>query len=321
MTAELLAIAPGSRVLFIASTGGHLTQLVRIAKKIATPLSTTWVTFDSAQSRSLLADYPDVRFIPYVAPRDIKGAARAIRFLTRLGRTGNYDVALSTGAGVALSLPALRLTGLRCVYVESVSRVSGPSLTGRILARVPGLERRTQHVGWSNSRWPFEFTLLDDYEIGSSADATTVMDRPLSLFVTLGTIQPYRFDAMLNAVTRLLAPGDEVVWQVGCTNGVTLDGQVFEGMDREKLHAFATKADVVISHAGVGTALDLLDLGIRPVLLARRSSAGEHVDDHQQQIADVMSTRNLATVRTPEALTRADLLAAGSQSVGLRSLS
>ena len=319
MTAELLDIAPGSRVLFIASTGGHLTQLVRIAQKIAAPRSSTWVTFDSAQSRSLLADYPDVRFIPYVAPRDAKATARATRFITRVARTGAYDVALSTGAGVALSLPALRLTGLRCIYIESVSRVSGPSLTGRILARLPGLERRTQHVEWSSRRWPFEFTLLDDYVIGAPTDSPPAADRPLSLFVTLGTIRPYRFDALLDAVTRLLAPGDEVVWQVGCTTGITLAGQVFEGMERETLHGFAARADVVISHAGVGTTLDLLDLGIRPVLLARRASAGEHVDDHQQQIADVMSSRNLATVRTPEALTRADLLAARAQSVGLRS--
>ena len=321
MTAELLDIAPGSRVLFIASTGGHLTQLVRIAEKIATPRSTTWVTFDSAQSRSLLADYPDVRFIPYVAPRDVRGAARATRFIHRVARTGDYDVAISTGAGVALSLPALRLTGLRCIYVESVSRVSGPSMTGRILARLPGMERRTQHVGWQSSRWPFEFTLLDDYELGSSPNLTLLTDRPLSLFITLGTIRPYRFDAMLNAVTRLLGPGDEVVWQVGCTTGVTLDGPVFDGMDRETMHGFATRADVVISHAGVGTALDLLDLGIRPVLMARRSSSGEHVDDHQQQIADVMSARNLAVVRTPEALTRADLLGAAAQTVDLRARS
>lgn len=309
----LLGIAPGSRLLLVASTGGHLTQLAKIAARVEASVDSTWVTFDSPQSRSLLARYSDVHFVRYVAPRDVRGILRTIRTVVAIARRGQYAAAMSTGAGVALALAFLPRR-MRRIYVESVSRVEGPSATGRLLERAPGIERRTQHVGWASARWPFEFTLLDDYEVVPTQrhDDPT---RPLSILVTLGTIKPYRFDAALEAVSRLLVPGDRVVWQVGCTTGLTLPGQVAETLDRVEFQGLAAQCDVVVSHAGVGTAVDLLDMGISPVLVPRRADRGEHVDDHQAQIGSTLGEKGLATVRHPEELTRADLLAAAGRMV------
>ncbi|MGZ6827872.1 MAG: glycosyltransferase, partial [Mycobacteriales bacterium] len=163
----LLGIEPGSRLLLVASTGGHLTQLAQIAAKVEASLDSTWVTFESSQSHSLLSRYRDVRFAPYVPPRDHRGVLAVARNVARIGRAdgaARYDAAVSTGAGIALCLPMLAGAVPRRVYVESVSRVDGPSRTGRVLERVPGIERRTQHPGWASSRWPYEFTLLDDYQ-------------------------------------------------------------------------------------------------------------------------------------------------------------
>ena len=312
---HLLGIAPGSRLLLVASTGGHLAQLVKIAALLGASRTSTWVTFDSPQSRSLLKEYPDVRYVPYVAPRDLPGVLRTRAQVGRITRAGDYAAAISTGAGVALALTAVRRPTRR-IYVESVSRVAGPSLTGRLLAYAPGIERRTQHAHWASRKWPFELTLLDDYEVRTRS--ATSEPRPLSLLVTLGTIRPYRFDALVDSVAALLRPGDEVTWQLGATTRDDLPGTVVENLSREDLTTIAAASDVVISHAGVGTALDLLDLGVRPVLVPRRAAATEHVDDHQAQIAAMLGDRDLATVRHPEELTRADLLHAASKAVGSR---
>ena len=51
----------------------------------------------------------------------------------------------------------------------------------------------------------------------------------------------------------------------------------------------ARDADVVVTHAGVGTLLELLGMGIYPVLAVRRAHRGEHVDDHQIEIADLVN--------------------------------
>lgn len=310
---NLLDIPPGSKLLFVASTGGHLTQLARLAAQLEASLDSTWITFESHQSHSLLAQYSDVRFLPYVAPRDYRGVLRTVRKVAKIGRAGDYYAAISTGAGVALALPFLSRRRTRRIYVESVSRVDGPSRSGKILARVPLMERRTQHPGWASKRWPYEFTLLDDYQVVPRPRLPE--SRPLSMLVTLGTIKPFRFDAMLDAVNTLLQPGDRVVWQVGCTDRTDLPGVVMEHCSREELHGVAAQCDVVLSHAGVGTALDLLDLGIHPVLVPRRAAHGEHVDDHQAEIGELLAGKGLATVRTADRLTREDLLASAGKLV------
>ncbi|MDP9165190.1 MAG: glycosyl transferase, partial [Actinomycetota bacterium] len=271
-TPRLLGLPPSPRLLLIASTGGHLAQLFRIAALVGASRDSRWVTFDSPQSRCLLAEYPNVTYLPYVAPRDLRGIVRVTAACRKLARQATFDAAISTGAGVALALPALRAGGLRAIYVESVSRLDGPSMTGRILGRIPSIERRTQHRGWSSQTWPYEFTLLDQFR--SERRAADESERPLKVLVTLGTIRPYRFDNALEAIKSQLRPGDEVTWQVGATDGVELPGRVVESMPRAEFTELASQADVVVTHAGVGTILELFDLGIHPVVLPRRSSMG-----------------------------------------------
>jgi UDP-N-acetylglucosamine--N-acetylmuramyl-(pentapeptide) pyrophosphoryl-undecaprenol N-acetylglucosamine transferase len=71
----------------------------------------------------------------------------------------------------------------------------------------------------------------------------------------------------------------------------------------------------VIAHAGCGSALSALDAGKKPVLVARRESHGENVDDHQELLADELAARDLAVVRTVEELDDGDLRLAARASV------
>ena len=64
---------------------------------------------------------------------------------------------------------------------------------------------------------------------------------------------------------------------------------------------------MVVTHAGVGTVMQLLEWGVHPVVLVRSAGRGEHVDDHQSQIAAVLSEHGLATVADPRDLVAADL--------------
>ncbi|WP_442903706.1 glycosyltransferase [Gordonia sp. Z-3] len=61
----------------------------------------------------------------------------------------------------------------------------------------------------------------------------------------------------------------------------------------QEFDRLAKTADVVVSHSGVGSVLRLLDLGVSPVLVPRRTGRGEHVDDHQEQISRVVSSAGL----------------------------
>ena len=59
---------------------------------------------------------------------------------------------------------------------------------------------------------------------------------------------------------------------------------------------------MVISHAGVGAAVTAIEAGKCPVLVPRLSRHGEHIDDHQTQIADELTRRGLAIRADPERL-------------------
>lgn len=72
------------------------------------------------------------------------------------------------------------------------------------------------------------------------------------------------------------------------------------------------QADVLVCHAGSGTILDAHACGHVPVLIPRRQHLGEHVDDHQLDVATAMGDAGRALVATaeslPEAIARAQAL-------------
>lgn len=293
------------KILFVASTGGHLTQLLRLSEPMSPSADSVWVTFRSPQSESMLAGRR-VAFVPYVRSRDLVGVIRASRSVRKLLASETFDRVVSTGAALAVAaLPQARWRGIPTLYIESVSRVDGPSLTGRIISAMRVASLRTQHASWAGRRWKQHPSVFRSYD----AIGKATVERP-SILVSLGTIEGYRFDALIDAVLATGLADERTVWQVGDTWRTDLPGRVVRQLEARELHEIATKADVVVSHAGVGTALELLELGIYPVLVPRRSARAEHVDDHQAQIAGLIDRMGVGRVVEAPALVAHDLVAA-----------
>lgn len=282
----------GRKVLLVANTGGHLHQLTKLVHQLGVSPDSEWVTFDTPQSRSLL-DGQTVHYVPYVAPRDWRNILRAWWQTRRLRR--DFEGAVSTGAGLALAvLPAMLLKNRRVVFIESISRVHGPSLSGRILARLPRIGLYAQH-GWASDPWKLGPSALSSYQADEPAQDAE-LPQPRTIFVTLGTIKPYRFDRMVDLVKGYVEshPGTQVRWQLGVTDRDDLPGEVFTEMRSAQFKESIEWADLVVAHAGVGISMNILDAGKIPVLLAREVERGEHVDAHQRQIFDYLVERGLA---------------------------
>lgn len=295
----LLTWTQRRRFLLVASTGGHLAQLHMIADRLGVSDDSVWITFDSPQSRSLLKG-KDARFVPYIPPRGWLQAIRAWFRAARLTRSMSFDAAVSTGAGLAFAvLPQMRLRGIPTYYIESVSRINGPSLTGRMMQATRAASLRTQHSAWADRRWrPFP-PVLGQFAPAERRESD-VASRP-RLFVTLGTIHPYRFDALVEGLLRADLVDETTVWQLGETARTDLPGDVRQYMSADEFARACAEADVVVTHAGVGTILALLDHGIFPVVVPRRARRNEHVDDHQGQIADLVTRLGVAAVREADA--------------------
>ena len=298
------------RTLLVAATGGHLEQLYRIHGRI-TPVSgqVAWVTHDDSQSRSLLSD-ETVQFVDYVPPRGYRAIARLLPKAWSIVRDGHFDRVISTGAGVALPFfLAARGQGVRCHYIESAARADGPSVTGRIVARLPGVRRYSQYERWSGGRWNYRGSLFDAFEVVEKPG------QPIGrVVVTLGTMRTYEFGRLVDRLERVLpevvAPGGEVLWQVGVTKTRPSFGDVHENIPNADLRAAIATADLVVAHSGIGSAITALELGKRPVLVPRRPQFGEHVDDHQSLIASELAARDLAVLCEADQITAADLHAA-----------
>src|SRR5436305_15113639 len=139
--------------LFVATTGGHLTQLDSLASRIPPNGDEVWVTHANEQSRSMLADR-DVEFVPYVGVRSVPDVLRCIPNARRLLARRKLTRAVSTGSGIALGyLPYLAARGVECHHIDGATRVNGPSVTGRVLQAVPGLRTCAPYQSWAAPRW------------------------------------------------------------------------------------------------------------------------------------------------------------------------
>ena len=307
--AGLTAGLRGGRPAFVATTGGHLVQLTHLARLLEPERHPQglWITHRTPQSESMMADR-DVRFVPFIHARRVHevllGTPRLLRELRRAG----VDTVYSTGAAVSLAaLPLGPLVGARPVFVESLARADGPSMAGRVHQRLPWVRRYTQYPANAGPRWTYEFSLLDAFAL-----AEPVPTVPRQVLVSVGTARPWGFERLLRRVREVLPVGAEVLWQTGVTDttGIDLPGRVVPTMSDEDFQVEIGRADVVVSHAGVGTFIRCREAGKAPVLLPRRAAHGEHVDDHQLQIAGVAAARGLAVVREADELTAEDLVAA-----------
>jgi hypothetical protein len=124
--------ASRSRVLLVASSGGHLLQLVQL-KAISPREDRHWVTFDAPDAHSLLADEA-VTFAHHPTNRNVGNLVRNLHLAFQTIRRVRPTAIVSTGAGVAVPFCyAGRLLGARVIFIESFSRVTGLSLTGRLV--------------------------------------------------------------------------------------------------------------------------------------------------------------------------------------------
>ena len=295
--------------LLVASSGGHLAELYDLVPRLGVR-ERRWVTFDSPQSRSLLAG-EDVVHVPPAASRDLVGAVRDLVIARKMFRRRRYDRVISTGASVAMSffVPATA-AGVECAYIESATRTDGPSLTGRMAARLPGVKMFTQYRSWADETWLYGGSIFDGFAAGPSGR------RPVrKVVVTLGTHPRYTFPRLLARLVDILPPGLDVLWQVGATRVARMPADARVSVPIDEMRRAMREADVVVSHAGVGSALAAMQAGRRAVYVPRRRLYGEHVDDHQVAMARELQSRDLVLAREADEVTFADLETAASWSV------
>jgi UDP-N-acetylglucosamine transferase subunit ALG13 len=125
------------------------------------------------------------------------------------------------------------------------------------------------------------------------------------IFVSVGTHEA-PFDRLLRAVDDLRLDEPLVVQygpsQIRCARATTEVAY----LSFDDVVAYIREARAVVTHAGVGSVMISLANSKQPIVVPRRHQFGEHVDDHQLELARRLDATGLVTlVEEPERLAEA----------------
>lgn len=110
------------------------------------------------------------------------------------------------------------------------------------------------------------------------------------IFVCTGT-QVYQFNRLLKELDKLVDEGqikDEIFAQIGASDYKPQHYEYKEFLSADEFKIYQDKAELVISHGGTGALIGASKKGKNIIAVPRLGKYGEHTDDHQLQIVNVL---------------------------------
>jgi len=133
--------------MLVCSPGGHLFQMLALAPACR-DRERVWATCPATDVERLLAE-EDVVYAHGPTHRSLKMAVKNLPVAWRAVRAHEPDAIVSTGAALAVPFFLVgRLLGKRLIYVESVTRVNGLSLSGKLVLPLSNIV----FVQWPSAR-------------------------------------------------------------------------------------------------------------------------------------------------------------------------
>jgi UDP-N-acetylglucosamine transferase subunit ALG13 len=291
----------------VAARGGHL-ELMQSLMDAFEGYERIWVTEPSARADSLGADGERVELLPPYR-RSAIAAARNMRHARELVARTRPSLVVCSGAGLTVPFCiAARAAGARIVFTETMARITNPSMSGRVLSRLAS----SVFVQWPDMATVYPgATVCRPALLEGIGESAAPGGR--GTFVAVGTWhQP--FDRLLRLIDAAAAEGTlpgPVLVQSGACTYEPRHAEARPFMEPAELEAAIASAELVVCHAGSGIIAGALRAGRRPLVLPRVERHGEHVDDHQLQIAARLSGYGLA-VHLHDGIRTSDVAAAAA---------
>ena len=128
------------------------------------------------------------------------------------------------------------------------------------------------------------------------------------IFVSLGT-QDKPFNRIIDYVISLKEnlkeiKSEKIIIQLGQTKLLKSDIERIESLENiiiydmlkpEKMKDIIKNSDIIITHAGVGTIMECLEMGKEIIVVPRKVENLEHVNNHQEEIAFEMEKKGFLT--------------------------
>lgn len=111
------------------------------------------------------------------------------------------------------------------------------------------------------------------------------------ILVLLGT-QNNSFHRLLEEIQKNIENGnikEKVVVQKGYTKFESQDMEIYDQLPSDELKKLIDKANIVITHGGVGSIITSIEKGKKVIAVPRLKKYKEHVNDHQLDIINSFS--------------------------------
>lgn len=115
------------------------------------------------------------------------------------------------------------------------------------------------------------------------------------IFVAVGT-QKFQFNRLLSTLDEMVNNGmikEDVFVQTGHSDYQPQHYAFCEFLTQDEFANYIEQCDLLITHSGVATIIAGLKSNKPVIVVPRLAKFGEHVDDHQVQIAESFSEKNL----------------------------
>lgn len=115
------------------------------------------------------------------------------------------------------------------------------------------------------------------------------------IFITMGS-QKFQFNRLLEALDNLARDGKLTEEMIAQSGACTYEPEFIRCepfMDADRFNECMNSADLIIAHAGTGTIIKAVKAGKKVVVVPRLARYGEHVDDHQTEIAGMFDEMDL----------------------------
>lgn len=275
------------KICLACSIGGHFTQMLEL-KEVYERYEHFFVTNLGRQTISALKGEKKY-FIPDRKAQWANNLSTAMSiFLKQLFVSlialykENPDVIISTGAGDVFWILLIgKLLGKKIIFIESLSRVTTPSRSGRVIYMFANLFL----YHWANLRayYPKGIFVNSFFPLSKHINKG---DNKYSYFVTVGTI-PNDFSRLLTKIDELIEHGiieGKVFVQKGYSKYLPENCEYTDFLDINEFEKQVKESNIIISHGGVGTLMTALKYGKKVIVVPRYRKFKEIKDDHQLEI-------------------------------------
>jgi UDP-N-acetylglucosamine transferase subunit ALG13 len=279
------------KICLVCSAGGHLNQIKELIDPLLKVSDVYLVTLDREDSRTLLKSNVRHYFI-----RDIRDRGNLFHNFTdslKVFLREKPDIVITTGAGSALSTCLLaKMFFKKVIYIESFARVEEPSAFGKFISRF------ANHVLF---QWP---KLKNYYRKGVYAGSIFNINlnsgekKMEQVFITVGSTE-FQFNRLLKDIDDLIDQGiikQKVIAQIGTCEYVPRNFEHFKWCSFVEMQKLMLQSKYTITHSGTGSIVNALQMGAKVITVPRLAKYGEHLDNHQLEIANEFKALGLLIV-------------------------